>query len=114
VLKPDQAALDLDVSNFPKRNGKSGMASGSFYSPLDRPLNEVGPGFSNGTSESAGCRVVAIVVTFNPSRKKLEQLLQAVRPQAQGVVIVDNTPAGGADLRDFTRQRATWRIKDSR
>jgi rhamnosyltransferase len=45
---------------------------------------------------------VAIVVTFHPSRRKLEQLLQAVRSQAQGVVIVDNTPGGGADLGDFS------------
>src|SRR3981081_3327945 len=77
------------------------MACGS-YSSLDRPLNGVGPGFSNGTSEDAGCRIVAIIVTFHPSRRKLEQLLQAVRSQAQGVVIVDNTPAGGADPGDFS------------
>jgi rhamnosyltransferase len=43
-------------------------------------------------------RVVAIVVTHLPSRAALEQLLQAVKPQTEGILIVDNTPVGGADL----------------
>ena len=44
------------------------------------------------------CRIAAVVVTYHPSAKTLTQLLDAVRLQARGIVIVDNTPAGGAAL----------------
>jgi rhamnosyltransferase len=45
-----------------------------------------------------GRRVAGVVVTYNPCKKTLEQLLRATVPQTQGVVIVDNTSAGGAEL----------------
>jgi rhamnosyltransferase len=44
-----------------------------------------------------GRRIAAIVVTFHPSRQTLRLLLQAVKPQTEAIVIVDNTP-GGADF----------------
>jgi rhamnosyltransferase len=43
-------------------------------------------------------RVAAVIVTYFPSRAALEQLLQAVAPQTEGIVIIDNTPADAADL----------------
>lgn len=58
----------------------------------------MGSGSSSAIPGGAQRRVVAIVVTYLPSRAALEQLLQAVQPQTEGIVIVDNTPAGGADL----------------
>jgi rhamnosyltransferase len=45
-------------------------------------------------------RVAAVVVTYHPTPKSLQQLLRATTPQTQGVVIVDNTPGGGAKLPD--------------
>jgi rhamnosyltransferase len=43
-------------------------------------------------------RVAAIVVTYHPSPKNLEQLLRAITPQIQGILIIDNTPGAGAEL----------------
>lgn len=43
-------------------------------------------------------RVAAVIVTYHPSAATLRELLQAVRPQVEGVVMVDNTPAPGAVL----------------
>jgi rhamnosyltransferase len=43
-------------------------------------------------------RVAAVVVTYHASGEMLARLLNAVRPQVQAVVIVDNTAAGGASL----------------
>jgi rhamnosyltransferase len=50
------------------------------------------------TAADAARRVAAVVVTYHPSPNSLEQLLLATTPQTQGVVIVDNTPGGGAEL----------------
>jgi len=44
------------------------------------------------------CRVAGVIVTYHPSPKALEHLLRAITPQTQGIVIVDNTPGGGAEL----------------
>jgi rhamnosyltransferase len=38
----------------------------------------------------AGATVIAAVVTFNPDRARLQQLLQSTRPQVDAVVLVDN------------------------
>jgi rhamnosyltransferase len=48
------------------------------------------------TSHSGPRRVAAIVVSFHPSPALLAQLLGAIAPQVDAVVIVDNTPGGAA------------------
>jgi rhamnosyltransferase len=57
-------------------------------------------------------RVAAVIVTFHPSAETLSALLKAVRPQTEGVVIVDNTP-NGADLQAAAANGATVIRNDS-
>lgn len=50
------------------------------------------------SQDTARYRVAAIVVTFNPEAALLSELLCAVAPQVDAIVIVDNTGGPGADL----------------
>jgi rhamnosyltransferase len=50
------------------------------------------------SQDAAQYRVAAIVVTFNPEPAILSELLRAVAPQVDAIVIVDNTGGVGADL----------------
>ena len=45
-----------------------------------------------------GYRVAAVVVTFHPELALIAELLCAVAPQVEAIVIVDNTGGAGADL----------------
>ena len=60
-------------------------------------------------TQSHSRRVVAVVVTYQPNLEGLEQLLDALIPQVESVVLVDN--GSHADLETWNKERHTHAVE---
>jgi rhamnosyltransferase len=64
---------------------------------------------------STDYRIAAVVVTYHPRLETLDELLSAVAPQTQGVIIVDNSADGAVDaLAPGWAQPALTMIRNAR